>query len=103
MSTEELLENRDRSHGDFREQFEAAQDLKGVCLNYVNYHYMDPVLREVIDMSLLKLSRILTGDWKFEDHWADLVGYDVLGLQRVRELQKEINDSLWVEEDEDYK
>lgn len=88
MTTEVLLQERGSSHGDFREQFKVAQKLKEVCFDQWGYFDIDPVLREAIEMDLMKLSRILTGQPLFEDHWADRVGYLSLALKRVQELNK---------------
>lgn len=36
---------------------------------------MNPVHREALDMMACKISRILSGQSGFEDHWADIEGY----------------------------
>ena len=36
---------------------------------------MDPVCREALDMMACKISRILSGQATYADHWLDIEGY----------------------------
>lgn len=65
------------THGPYRTQFTCAQALKGVAKDY-NYHGLGAVQREGLEMILMKLSRVLTGDAHHRDHWADIAGYATL-------------------------
>ena len=76
QKTEQLLEERSKTHGSFEDNAEISQMLK----NYFRLHskgYGDLGLpqREALDMIALKLSRILSGHADFKDHWDDIAGY----------------------------
>jgi hypothetical protein len=43
-----------------------------------------PVHREALDMIALKLSRILSGQANFKDHWDDIAGYAKLGSEACK-------------------
>jgi hypothetical protein len=42
---------------------------------------MDVRHKEALDMIALKLSRILSGQANFKDHWLDLSGYSLLAAE----------------------
>ena len=73
----DVLQERNTSHGDFRTQFDCAQQLKGVLKTF-NLFALDNVYREALEMILMKVSRIVTGKPDFEDHWRDIAGYATL-------------------------
>lgn len=82
----ELLNTRQTSHGDIRDNAACYFDLCDV----VSKHGGDslschPLLAYPIDMILMKLSRIITGDCTFDDHWVDLSGYSELGRKLSHE------------------
>jgi hypothetical protein len=88
--TAALLNEREKSHGDFAANAAAAQGLKnfqrrgqGRPLNYVQ--------QEAIDVILTKIARIMVGDPNNSDHWADISGYARLvaddTLQRAAALK----------------
>lgn len=80
VSTTNLLAARDRTHGDWTEQAKCAADLLAVFSDgragLPPYHSMALV------MIATKLSRILTGDPDFRDHWDDIAGYAKLASAR---------------------
>lgn len=68
----ELLEEREKTHGDFREVARRAQALKAV----INENKSLPLQqREALDMIASKVARILSGDNNCKDHWVDVGGY----------------------------
>ena len=70
---EPLLAERQKTHGDFTQNAEISQQLKRVFRQYeVPMHIRH---KEALDMIALKLSRILSGQADFADHWKDLAGY----------------------------
>ena len=78
VKTEELLDERNSTHGDFHQQFACAQEIKHL---FSRYHYgkCTDVQTECLDQIAHKLSRILTGNSLFFDHWKDIAGYAILG------------------------
>lgn len=75
-----LLQDRQKTHGDFRENAMISQQLKDIFDGYGIDQY-DVVHREALDMIALKLSRILSGQSGFKDHWADIAGYAQLAME----------------------
>ena len=47
----------------------------------VGYDRLSPVQREAVDMICLKLSRIISGQSHFRDHWDDIAGYARLATE----------------------
>lgn len=72
-SIENVLQERKKTHGSFAMNASISQGLKGI------FQYGSPptkvVHREALDMIALKLSRILSGQADFKDHWDDIAGY----------------------------
>lgn len=74
-----LLEERQKTHGDFASNAEISQRLKGVF--EAGVHRRSHVHNESLDMIALKLSRILSGQADHRDHWDDIAGYAKLGAE----------------------
>ncbi|MBP6946237.1 MAG: hypothetical protein KBB46_03025 [Candidatus Pacebacteria bacterium] len=91
MSTEKILEERGKTHGDFRENAQVSQNIKGLIKERLHMQdlYIPPFMKEAIDMISHKLSRIAVGDPFEPDHWKDIAGYAELV---VRGLKKELVD-----------
>lgn len=74
MSTDQLLSDRQSTHGDFSRNALISQDLKATLRQY-GQGINSAVHQEALDMICLKMSRIASGQANFEDHWADIAGY----------------------------
>ncbi len=92
MNTEELLNERDKTHGDFRENARLAQAFKQIARTGLNWDKMNDIHREAFDMVFHKVARALTGDWKENDHYEDLAGYAKLPIKFNHGIQP--NDPL---------
>lgn len=77
--TESILAARNKTHGSFEMNAAISQGIKGVF----SYGQMPVKVahREALDMIALKMSRILSGQADFQDHWDDIAGYAKLGSQ----------------------
>lgn len=75
----ELLNQRQKTHGEFKENALISQDLKRFYRKCHGWDNMSNVQREALDMIALKMSRILSGQSCFKDHWDDIAGYAALG------------------------
>ena len=85
-----LLVERQKTHGSFTQNAEISQELKFLIRAYVGteqWAKMSRVHREALDMIALKLSRILSGQANFKDHWADLSGYSLLAMEACDEAK----------------
>ena len=80
----EILNEREHTHGDFRCTASAAQKLKLTARCYPNYLDMPDVNRESLDMIFTKISRLLSGNHSEVDTWDDIAGYATLAAETLR-------------------
>jgi hypothetical protein len=79
QSIEGLLAERGKTHGRFATNAQLSQHLKDLFRSAPGWPAMSDVQREALDCIALKVSRILSGDSRFADHWDDIAGYARLG------------------------
>ncbi len=79
MSVEETLSERNKTHGDFAENARISQALKTVMRQSSGWGNLPDAQKEALDVAALKISRILSGQNMFPDHWLDGSGYFTLG------------------------
>jgi hypothetical protein len=84
VTVPEILGERSITHGDFSANAAIAQKLKSVFRQSERWTSLSDVQQEALDLFALKLSRILSGDPNYPDHWADIAGYAQLALAEVR-------------------
>jgi hypothetical protein len=86
LDTEELLKERQKTHGEYHEFAYLAQTLKFWvrCSEKSAMRVLSSEHRESVDMILHKIARIVTGDPNHKDHWDDIAGYATLGARYVR-------------------
>lgn len=68
-----VLQERKKTHGSFEQNASISQGLKGIFR--IGESPVKVVHREALDMIALKLSRILSGQADYKDHWDDIAGY----------------------------
>lgn len=85
INVKELLEERGNRYGDYTDVSSTSQKLKDVVRNTDNWDRMPMYQRESIDMLCNKLSRILNGDYRYQDSWVDIIGYVQLVLDQLNE------------------
>lgn len=73
-----IMETRGGTHGPYKEQARIAQALNGAMRAEPGYEKLDDMMKHSLEMISTKLSRILAGDPRFADHWADIAGYSLL-------------------------
>ena len=78
MSIEEVLAERQETHGDFREHANITQDIKDIMRGCGYLEKLDPSQAESLDMIAHKIGRILAGNPDEPDHWRDIAGYATL-------------------------
>lgn len=80
-----LLQEREKTHGNFEYNAKISQEIKRVLHNpfgeTVHPFVLIAIHREALDMIALKLSRILSGQADFKDHWYDIAGYAKLAAE----------------------
>ena len=78
MSTGALLQERQTTHGSFAQNAQYGQLLRDLYRTAPTWHSMPVEHREALDMIACKLSRILSGQSLYADHWRDISGYSAL-------------------------
>lgn len=78
METTALLNERGTTHGRFADNARYAQQLRAIWRTSMYWGQMPLEHREALDHIAGKLSRILSGQSTFEDHWRDIAGYATL-------------------------
>jgi hypothetical protein len=76
--TTELLTERGTTHGSFTDNARNGQMLRDAFRSSPKWASMPLEHREALDHIAGKLSRILSGQSNFADHWADIAGYATL-------------------------
>ena len=76
-----LLNTREKTHGNYRENANISQAIKDVLRSGKNWERLHDGQKEALEMISVKLARLLSGDKDFRDHWDDIEGYAKLGGQ----------------------
>lgn len=76
--TDALLTERGTTHGRFADNARYAQLLRALWRSSAHWQAMPDEHREALDHIAGKLSRILSGQSTFVDHWVDVAGYATL-------------------------
>lgn len=74
MDVNDILKERQKTHGDFQKHSMVSQGLK----NLIGLHSEGRLTydqQEALDMIAHKIARILAGNPDHIDHWADIAGY----------------------------
>ena len=69
-----ILNEREKTHGDFIEVSKLSQELKDLIIKDVMHDY----IKEALEMICVKLARIVSGNHNEPDHWKDIAGYSEL-------------------------
>lgn len=83
-TTDELLAERGKTHGDYAVHAKITQMLKDFYRAWPNWQKLTPDQRETMDMEAHKNGRILAGNPEFADHWDDKAGYNKLSADQIR-------------------
>jgi hypothetical protein len=78
----EVLNEREKTHGDYRRTAAIAQELKTI-INHCDGGLLSAVQAESLDMICSKISRILSGNPSEPDHWRDIAGYATLVIETL--------------------
>jgi len=73
-----IIDERQKTHGDYYDTAGTAQELKGVMRQGKNWKTLDDTERESLEMIATKIGRILSGNPHDVDHWRDIAGYAAL-------------------------
>jgi hypothetical protein len=80
--SEDLLAERQTTHGQISEVSACAQATKLIWQAAPNWNKLNVCQQEALEMIASKVEGILNGDPGFADHWRDIAGYAQLALPR---------------------
>lgn len=80
-----ILEQRERTHGDYYEVARVSQALKE-ALRFGPINEVPKLHRESLEMICTKMARIVCGDHNEPDHWTDISGYSQLVLNNIKKV-----------------
>src|SRR5687767_13780102 len=83
-ATSAILNERSTTHGSFTDNAKYGQTLRLLFRQSKGWVHATTIQQEALDMIACKLSRILSGQPEFEDHWRDLAGYATLAVETKR-------------------
>tara|TARA_R110000868_G_scaffold179574_1_gene419724 strand:- start:31378 stop:31695 length:318 start_codon:yes stop_codon:yes gene_type:complete len=78
VTVTDILDEREKTHGDYYRTAGIAQGLKDVMRRSQNWDEIDDTEREALEMIATKIGRILSGYPHEIDHWRDIAGYATL-------------------------
>ncbi len=77
MDTQQILNERQQTHGDFATCAQISQEIKFIIS--ANDNGLSRQKREALEMIAVKIARILNGGHNHKDSWQDIAGYALLG------------------------
>lgn len=85
-ATDKLLEERGRTHGDFRVHSFVTQQVKRAMRETYRegWDRLSVVQKEALEMLAHKVGRAIAGNPDYEDHWDDMAGYSRLVSQDLK-------------------
>jgi len=85
-TTQALLDQRAKTHGNYMLHAEITQDLKSTMRHHISDLTLglDDDMQETLDMIAHKIGRIIAGNPSVIDHWADIAGYAQLVANRLK-------------------
>lgn len=82
---QETLEERNATHGCFKQQAKCSQALKKCMTEYVNLSKVELTCSQIEALAMIsvKISRILMGNPNHADSWHDIAGYASLIVKEL--------------------
>lgn len=100
MDGNDLLKEREKTHGDFFCNSLYSQSLKMIMKSSKNWEGLSEFKKESLEMIVHKIGRILAGDSNCEDHWDDIAGYSKLVSNKIAQDRMISDPTLWCEKKE---
>ena len=85
-SLDSILQKRGSRYGSLMDNATISQKLKEILHNSTNWEAMPPDMKEALHMIVHKISRIVEGDFNYDDSWIDISGYSTLIVERLHNL-----------------
>jgi len=87
MTVDQILSDREQTHGLFREMADYSQTIKRLMRTSRNWDKLDVTQAQALEVIADKVARILCGDPSHLDHWQDGAGYFELVARELTEPQ----------------
>lgn len=84
-----VLSERGSRYGSLMSNATISQNLKEILHNSTNWEAMPPDMKEALHMIVHKISRIVEGDFNYDDSWIDISGYSTLIVERLHQEIKQ--------------
>ena len=84
-----VLSERGSRYGSLMSNATISQNLKEILHNSTNWEAMPPDMKEALHMIVHKISRIVEGDFNYDDSWIDISGYSTLIVERLHKDMKQ--------------
>ena len=78
-----VLQERGSRYGEFIYNATVSQELKEILHKSSNWETMPPDMKEALHMIVHKISRLVEGDFNYDDSWIDISGYSTLIVERL--------------------
>ena len=85
----DVLSERGSRYGSLMSNATISQNLKEILHNSTNWGAMPPDMKEALHMIVHKISRIVEGDFNYDDSWIDISGYSTLIVERLHQTLKQ--------------
>ena len=89
MTTDEMLEQRKKTHGSYKANAKASQTLINIVQETMGneWNLLQYYQQQSIMMICMKLARIAAGNPNEIDHWEDIIGYAELTARELKKRQ----------------
>lgn len=86
MDINDILAERQHTHGNFDTNAAFVQMLKQICHTEKTWSCLSSSQKEAIENICQKLGRIITGNPNHIDSWDDIAGYATLGARSCKDV-----------------
>jgi hypothetical protein len=86
---DDIINERQKTHGDFYRVAGVAQELKDVMRRGKNWKILEDTQKEALEMVATKIARMLSGDHLYLDNVVDIIGYMTLLERQLKGLNYE--------------
>lgn len=84
MTTEQILADRGKTHGDFTDNARISEELMRVLSSGPSFERLTDTQLNALRMIMHKASRIVSGNPNEKDSWVDIGGYAKLAEDRIQ-------------------
>jgi len=82
---ENVLEERGKRYGEFKDHAQLCQALKATMYSGQSWMDCTDSQKQALEVIADKIARMLNGDPSYDDNWIDIIGYAQLVLNQLNE------------------